>query len=123
MIAGCADSGSRWLHWSPLSRCSDSVHCSGSHVAFQTNRLDLPRSREWSEDLAGQAPKLKAAEAELVAAAEVEAGIVEVLAPEPLDAGNGNQGYHRVDHQAVVDDSRRVTLSDVTSIVDEEVQE
>jgi hypothetical protein len=78
---------------------------------------------------------LKAAEAEAEAEIEavavaaaavavaVEAGNVEALASEPLDAGNVSQGYRRADRRAVVDDSRRATLSDVTSIVDEEAQE
>lgn len=129
MTAGCADSGSHLLHWSRL------FHCSDSRVASQTDRLHLPRSHDRFEHSAGQAPKLKAAEAEAEAEIEavavaaaavavaVEAGNVEALASEPLDAGNVSQGYRRADRRAVVDDSRRATLSDVTSIVDEEAQE
>ena len=119
MTAGCADSGSHLLHWSRL------FHCSDSRVASQTDRLHLRRSHDQFEHSAGQAPKLKAAEAEAEAAVAlaVEAGIVEALAPEPLDAGNVSQGYRRADRRAVADDLRRATLSDATSIVDGEAQE
>jgi hypothetical protein len=113
--ADCAGSGSHWLRWFQLFRCS------GSHVALQTERLERPRLHGRPEDLAGQEPKLKAAEAEAEAAAA--AGVVEALAPEPLDAGNVSRGYRRADRRAVADDSHRATLSDVTRIVDGEGQE
>ena len=61
--------------------------------------MDRPRSHDRPEDLAGQAPKLRAAEA------EVEAEIVEASAPEPLDAGNVSQSYHIADRRAVAVDS------------------
>ena len=95
MTADCADSGSHWLHWSQLSRCS------GFHAASQTDRLGRLRSHDRSENSAVQAPKWKAAEDE----AETEAEIVEASAPEPLDAGNVNQSYRRADRRAVAVDS------------------
>jgi hypothetical protein len=79
--------------------------------------LDRPRSHDRPEDLAGQAPKLRAAEA------EVEAEIVEASAPEPLDAGNVSQSYRKADRRVVADGLRRPALSDVARIVDEERQE
>lgn len=93
MTAGYAGSGLHWLRWFQLFRCS------GSHGAWQTERSDRPRSHDRPEDSAGQVPKLKAAEA------EAAAGVVEALAPEPLDAGNVSRGYRRADRRVVADDS------------------
>jgi hypothetical protein len=78
--------------------------------------LDRPRSHERPEDSAGQAPKLKAAEA------EAEAEVVKASTPGPLDAGSASQGYRRADRQVVVDDSRKTALSDVARTVDGEGQ-
>jgi len=75
------------------------------------DRSNCPCSHVRPEDSAGQAPKLKAA------GAGTEAEVVEASAPEPLDAGNVNQGYRKADRQSVADYSRKATLSDVTRIV------
>ena len=70
-------------------------------MASKTDRSDHPCSHDRPEDSAGQAPKLKAAGAG--AGAEAEAEVVEASAPEPLDAGNVNQGYRKADRRAVAD--------------------
>jgi len=59
---------------------------------------------------------LTAAEAEAATAAEA----AEASAPEPLDAGNVDQDFHKAGRRAVADELRMATQSDVHQIVGEE---